>query len=120
MDSRNLCIRRAAIRLAPCLRELDLRFTTEDLEALACDLTRSTCVVARLGLPLCDNIGVAWAAVSAARISALGGLLELSLIMRGPAGLNVNPLLMVLCNVGQLRKLKIDLFIEPIAQTLAL
>ncbi|XP_034252067.1 uncharacterized protein LOC117651813 isoform X2 [Thrips palmi] len=82
---------RAALRLAPCLRELDLVFGVNVQDAVT-ELSRTTCVIARLGLVLTGDEDVVRAVAAVQRQSSLGGLSGLRLQFNGLGERNVYPL----------------------------
>lgn len=91
---------RAALRLAPCLRAMDL--CGVDLQAAASVLSSSTCVVAKLKLDVMKYESEALAAAIIHKISALGGLTELELRIYNIT-IREDPLLSTVYGVNHLR-----------------
>ncbi|XP_034232263.1 uncharacterized protein LOC117640114 [Thrips palmi] len=75
---------RAALRFAPCLRELDLTApypTTEALQAVSTAMSSSACVVAKLTLDVREDLSGALTAALVQKTAALGGLNTVHLLI---------------------------------------
>ncbi|XP_034233208.1 uncharacterized protein LOC117640623 [Thrips palmi] len=83
---------RSAFRLAPCLRELDI--SGNHLRGAASEVSRTSCVVAKLTLSVATTHEVTFATAIVEKVSALGGLEQLVLdIVRREGAVDVNGLL---------------------------
>ncbi|XP_034233129.1 uncharacterized protein LOC117640616 [Thrips palmi] len=103
---KNLGLSRSALRLAPCLRELDI--SGIDLEDAATEVSRTSCVVAKLRIAVDATHEVTFATAIVEKVSALGGLEELDLPIRVEEGVvDVNGLLGAMYKADRLRKLRI-------------
>ncbi|XP_034233166.1 uncharacterized protein LOC117640619 [Thrips palmi] len=105
LKHRGLC--RSALRLAPCLRELDI--SGIDLEDAASEVSRTSCVVAKLELSVEATHVMTFATAIVEKASALGGLKELVLSIWVEEGVvDVNGLLGAMYKADRLRKLTIE------------
>ncbi|XP_034233109.1 uncharacterized protein LOC117640611 isoform X3 [Thrips palmi] len=107
---RRRCLWRAALRLAPCLRELDL-CDTDDLADAAAEVAATACVVAKLSLNVASDRDVAMAATIVEKMSALGGLTGFSLFVNDyyyGTVFDLDPLLAAVNNVSHLTHLEIQ------------
>ncbi|XP_034256459.1 uncharacterized protein LOC117654243 isoform X2 [Thrips palmi] len=95
----------AALRLAPCLRKVSLR--SPHLQAAACTVCNSKCVVTDLKLSVQNETDAAWATAIVQRLSTLGGLREITLLLNPAAPDALHPLLRMVYCVQDLRVLRI-------------
>ncbi|XP_034256593.1 uncharacterized protein LOC117654265 isoform X2 [Thrips palmi] len=95
----------AALRLAPCLREVTL--LSSYLQAAACTIANTKCVVTNLTLFVRTQLDAAWATAIVLRFSTLGGLREISLDLLGAAPEALPPLLRMVYGVQDLCELTV-------------
>ncbi|XP_034256281.1 uncharacterized protein LOC117654171 [Thrips palmi] len=95
----------AALRLAPCLREVSLR--SPHLQVAACTVCNTNCVVTNLKLSVQNETDAAWATVIVQSFSTLRGLREITLVLYPAAPGALHPLLRMVYCVQDLRELTI-------------
>ncbi|XP_034244322.1 uncharacterized protein LOC117646987 [Thrips palmi] len=94
---------KATLRLAPCLHKI--RLPSSNLQAAACAISNTKCVVTKLELAVQTEFEVAWATAIVLKFSALGGLRKISLELFPGAPDALPPLLRMVYSVQDLRVL---------------
>ncbi|XP_034256673.1 uncharacterized protein LOC117654280 [Thrips palmi] len=97
----------AALRLAPCLREVTL--LSPDLQAAACTVFNTKCVVTDLKLSVQNETDAAWATAIVQRFSTLGGLRDIRLYLHRAAPEALHPLLLMVYGVQDLSVLNVHI-----------